>query len=215
MWQEGRSYASSNPGIVRQSEPAAPGLRVTSDGSGTTSPTSNGARVPQSSTREWTVRRLMAADAAAYHALRLEGFSLHPLQFRVAPEDEMDESILAVGDNLERTFVAGGFADNSLVGIAGLTRFSGAKLRHRALLWGMYVSKQARGSGLADELMRTLLAEAQALDVRQVVLTVASENERARRFYGRWGFSAYGMEPGAIRIAEGYLDEVLMIRRLD
>src|SRR6476469_6198424 len=137
----------------------------------------DGARVHPRRTREWTVRRLVAADAAAYHALRLEGFSLHPLQFRVAPEDEIDESILAVGENLERTFVAGGFADDSLVGIAGLTRYSGAKLRHRALLWCMYVSKPARGSGLADELMRMLLAQARSLDVRQVVLTVASENE--------------------------------------
>ena len=187
---------------------------MTSDGNGTNTG-QNGARVPQSRTREWPVRRLVAADAAAYHALRLEGFSLHPLQFRVAPEDEMGESILAVGENLERTFVAGGFADDTLVGIAGLTRFSGAKLRHRALLWGMYVSKQARGAGLADELMRTLLAEARALDIRQVVLTVASENERARRFYSRWGFAPYGVEPGAIRVAEGYLDEVLMICRLD
>jgi ribosomal protein S18 acetylase RimI-like enzyme len=163
----------------------------------------------------WTVRRLLATDAAAYYALRLEGFTLHPLQFRVAPEDEHSQSLLEIGQKLEGTFVLGGFDAHDLIGIAGLTRFEGAKLRHRALLWGMYVSERARGSGLADELMKTLLAEARALEIRQVILTVAAENERAQRFYNRWGFAVYGTEPGAIRVAESYLDEVLMICLLE
>jgi ribosomal protein S18 acetylase RimI-like enzyme len=163
----------------------------------------------------WKVRRLRRADAPTYHTLRLEGFIRHPLQFRVAPEDESNLSIEAVADRLERTFVAGGFEGEELVGVGGLTRFDGAKLRHRALLWGMYVSDRGRGRGLADELMLVLLSEARAQMIEQVVLTVVADNDRARRFYQRWGFSVYGTEPRAIKVGDSYLDEALMVCRLD
>ena len=159
----------------------------------------------------WAVRRLSATDAATYHALRLEGFARHPLQFRVAPDDESGLSLEAVGTRLQGTFVAGGFDSDGLVGVGGLTRFEGTKLRHRALLWGMYVHERARGSGLADELMRVLLAEARSQGIEQVILTVAADNGRARRLYERWGFSIYGIEPRAIKVDHGYLDEALMV----
>ncbi len=159
----------------------------------------------------WVVRRLTAADAAAYQALRLEGFALHPLQFRVAPEDESGLPLQDVGGRLVTTFVVGGFHDDELVGIGGLTRFDGAKLRHRALLWGMYVREGARGRGLADELMRMLLAEARSQGIAQVILTVAAENQRARGVYERWGFSVYGIEPRAIKVGDDFLDEALMV----
>jgi ribosomal protein S18 acetylase RimI-like enzyme len=167
------------------------------------------------SVQSWTVRRLRAADASAYQRLRIEGFVGNPLQFRIAPEDESALSTEGIGERLEQAFVAGGFKGDELVGVGGLTRFEGAKLRHRALLWGMYVSEQARGSGLADELMRLLLQEARNLRVEQVILTVVADNGRARRFYQRWGFFVYGTEPRAIKLRDIYLDEALMICRLD
>jgi ribosomal protein S18 acetylase RimI-like enzyme len=159
----------------------------------------------------WTVRRLRAADAAAYQELRLEGFTRHPRQFRVAPTDERGLPLEAVGQRLEATFVAGGFDAEGLAGVAGLTRYEGAKLRHRALLGGMYLRERGRGRGLADELMRTLLDHARSEGIEQVVLTVAADNERARRLYQRWGFSHYGTEPRAIKLDDDYLDEALMV----
>lgn len=161
-----------------------------------------------------TVRRLLAADASTFHRLRLEGFTRHPREFRVAPEDEQGLQADVIAGRLDSGFVAGTFLVDELVGIAGLTRFEGAKLRHRALLWGMYVSPAARGGGVGDLLMRFLMAEARAQGIEQVLLTVAAENSRARRLYERWGFSAYGTEPRAIKLADGYMDELLMQCRL-
>lgn len=81
---------------------------------------------------------------------------------RAAPGDERDPSLEAVGERLEGAFAAGGFDAEGRAGVAGVTRFDGAKLRHRALLWDMYLRGRARGSGLADELMRVLLDEARS-----------------------------------------------------
>jgi GNAT superfamily N-acetyltransferase len=161
--------------------------------------------------RPWTVRRLIASDAAAFHALRLEGFVRHPLEFRIAPEDEQGQSPAAVAARLGAEYVVGGFDPQGLAGIGGITRMSGAKLRHRALLWGMYVHERARGSGLADGIVAALLEQARAEGLERVLLTVAAANSRARRLYERWGFSEYGVEPRAIKSAAGYIDEVLMV----
>lgn len=161
------------------------------------------------------VRRLVAADATAYHQVRLEGFSRHPREFRVAPEDEQAIRPDVVAGRLETSFVAGACLGEELVGIAGMTRFEGVKLRHRALLWGMYVRPSARGVRVGDALMRFLMDEVRAQGVEQVILTVAAENSRARRLYERWGFTVYGTEPRAIKLSDGYMDEVLMVCRPD
>jgi ribosomal protein S18 acetylase RimI-like enzyme len=160
----------------------------------------------------WHVRRLTPADSEAYQELRVQGFIRQPLDFRVAPEDETDLSRDAIADRIRGTFVAGGFDAEGLAGIAGLTRLSGMKLRHKALLWGMYVHERARGRGLANELMRVLMNEASALGVAQVILTVMADNIRAQRLYQRWGFEVYGVEPRSVSIAGRYFDEALMIR---
>lgn len=163
----------------------------------------------------WTIRRLQAADAAAFKALRLAGFQGNPGEFRVAPEDEAGLTPQQVAERLERAYVAGGWSGNRLVGIAGLTRYEGRKLDHRALLWGMYLAPEARGSGLAGALVDDVLAEARRRGLRQVLLTVAAPNARAIRLYETRGFVRYGVEPGAVRQPDGFMDEVLMVCHLD
>ena len=164
--------------------------------------------------QSWSVRRLRGGDAAAFQALRVEGLIRNPGEFRVAVEDESGLELSRVAARLESTYVAGGFDAEGLAGIGGLARYDGVKLRHRALLWGMYLHPRARGRGLADRLVEELLAEARREGIEQVVLTVVAANLRARRLYERWGFAVYGIEPGAVRTPGGDLDEALMVCRL-
>ncbi|QGM97071.1 GNAT family N-acetyltransferase [Methylocystis parvus] len=155
-------------------------------------------------------RRLGARDAALYQALRMEGFRRETRAFRFAPEDEAAMPNDEAAARLERDYVVGAYDENRLIGIGGLSCFTGAKTGHRALLYGMYVDADYRGAGAADAIMRALLDEARAR-VEIVVLTVVSENARALRFYTRWGFRPYGVDKCAAKIAEGnYLDETLM-----
>jgi len=159
------------------------------------------------------VRRLSAGDADEFRRVRLEGFTANPDLFRVAVEDEAAISGQEVAERLTREHVVGAFVEGVLQGIGGLTRFAGARLDHRALLWGMYVRPEARGAGAGDAIVGALLDEARRIGIRSVLLTVIAGNERAERLYRRWGFERYGVEPGAVRTASGYVDEVLMIRR--
>ena len=163
--------------------------------------------------RTTAVRRLLPADAAAYRALRIEGFATHPMDFRYSVADEEATSIADAERRLAESFVAGAFADEELVGIGGWTRFAGEKLHHKGLLWGMYVRPTARGSGAADAIVRAIV-DAAAREVRLLVLTVAEHNGRARRLYERWGFAEYGIEPQAYRVGDAFVDEVLMVKHL-
>jgi ribosomal protein S18 acetylase RimI-like enzyme len=163
---------------------------------------------------EIEIRCLAPADAAAFRALRIEGFAAHPLEFRYSPGDEEALALADAERRLAESFVAGAFAAGELVGIGGWTRFAGEKLRHKGLLWGMYLRPSARGSGAASAIVRAIEADARR-EVELLLLTVAAPNERARRLYERHGFVAYGTEPRAVRTGDGvYIDEVLMAKML-
>jgi ribosomal protein S18 acetylase RimI-like enzyme len=77
----------------------------------------------------------------------------------------------------------------------------------------MYVRTAAQGRGVGRALLRALLAHAQG-ELEQVHLSVVSDNEPARRLYENEGFTAYGLEPHALKQGQRYLDEILMVRFL-
>jgi GNAT superfamily N-acetyltransferase len=157
------------------------------------------------------VRRLVSEDAGTYQRLRVDGLRRHPECFRVAPEEEAALPLQTVAATLESSFVLGGFHQGLLVGIASLSAFSGAKVQHKALLWGMYVLQDFQGHGLADQLIEGLLKEAKRSGLQQVQLTVVAQNSRASRIYQRWGFELYATEAKAVKFGETYLDEQLRV----
>jgi GNAT superfamily N-acetyltransferase len=159
------------------------------------------------------LRRLGPGHAPAYRTLRLEGFAAHPLEFRYSPADEEALTLAETERRLADSFVVGVFAGGELAGIGAWTRFAGEKLRHKGLLWGMYVQPRLRGTGAAARIVEAIVDDARG-QVELLLLTVAAPNERARRLYERWGFEAYGTEPMAVRVGDAYVDEVLMARRV-
>jgi ribosomal protein S18 acetylase RimI-like enzyme len=61
-----------------------------------------------------------------------------------------------------------------------------------ACLVAMWVAPHARGRGVADLLVRTLLDHARQAGLRRVTLDVADGNDRASGFYRRLGFVPTG-----------------------
>lgn len=160
-----------------------------------------------------TIRRLTSADHALFRSVRAEGMNNDPDSFRVTARDDSALGDTYWAERLDRDVVVGCERDGDLLGIGGLQRFVGAKLEHKALIWGMYVRPAARGSGVADALIEALIAHAPD-GVRQVQLTVMAHNMRARSLYERHGFEVYAIEPASVRVGEQFLDEALMWRRL-
>lgn len=96
----------------------------------------------------------------------------------------------------------------------GLTRQRGVKKAHRATLIMVYLRESERRQGLADNLLKAVMAFAKSEGVRQLELNVSDHNAEAIRFYERHGFEQVGRIPAAL-IEEGQIvDELIMVSRL-
>lgn len=147
------------------------------------------------------VRRLTPADAAAHRALMLQAYTDDSTSFtssaaerEVLPLSWWAARMAEGEDALERVF--GAFVEGQLAGAAGLSMQSRPKLRHKALLFGMYVRPEHRGRGLGRALVEAVLAEARRAPQLQIVqLTVTQGNTAAETLYRRCGFEPWGVEP--------------------
>jgi RimJ/RimL family protein N-acetyltransferase len=166
------------------------------------------------------IRPTQETDADAYRDLRLEGLRTHPEAFGEAhaaslarPPERWQQTVRdGAGGDLSILYVAN--AGGTLVGMTGIYRLDGAKMRHSANIWGVYVRPGWRGAGIADALIGACVGWARELELRLVKLSVVTSNAAAIRRYIRCGFSVYGVEPEVIYHDGVYYDELLMVRRL-
>src|SRR5262245_6108931 len=119
------------------------------------------------------VRELVPGDAPELRELRLEPLRLHPDAFGSTYAVEAAEPASAFAARIANGGLFGGFVSGRMEGMAGFAIADAAQLRHKGTLGGMYVREAMRGSGLADAIVRSLLAHA-ATRVEQVLLTVAA-----------------------------------------
>ncbi|MDR3614831.1 MAG: GNAT family N-acetyltransferase [Candidatus Obscuribacterales bacterium] len=166
---------------------------------------------------ETVVRLLSEADVDTYWTLRLEALKNEPESFGATFEESVNTPLADVVNQLnpsEDSFVMGAFAPH-LVGMVGLYRRNGLKLRHKGTIWGMYVAADGRGKGIGRALMRALIAHAVSLSsYEQLVLTVVTTNDAAHSLYLSLGFKTYGTEIAALKLGNLYLDEELMALQL-
>ena len=145
---------------------------------------------------------------------RAQGLADDHGAFRVTAEDDTAMPVDEWRARLDRDYVVAAIEQSGeWMGVGGLSRFVGEKLRHKGLIWGMYVTPIARGTGVADEIIRALIHHAQG-KLHHLQLTVMADNHRAQAFYERHGFAVYAVEPDAVFSEDGFVDEALMRRPL-
>lgn len=168
-----------------------------------------------------SIRRLIPTDAERYRALMLEAYAAHPDAFTSSVSERTAlplawwETRLAERDDV-RDRVWGAFEADQLVGVAGLSLDGREKVSHRATLFGMYVQPSYRGCGLGDGLVEAVLQYVRShSELRVAQLTVTDGNRSARSLYERHGFVVFGIEPYAVRMAEGFVTKVHMWRHIE
>jgi RimJ/RimL family protein N-acetyltransferase len=165
------------------------------------------------------MRVLNETDAAAFQTVRLRSLREHPESFGASWEDEQSRSTEDVAaqlrDDPPNTCTLGAFVGHVLVGIVSLNRFVRPKVRHKAILGGMYVAPEARGNGIGAALLDAALVHARAMDgVRDVSLAVTVGNETARNVYLAAGFVPWGVEPRYINVDGQFFDIEWMMLHL-
>ncbi len=162
------------------------------------------------------IRFLRADDAAEWKRLRVEALEHDPEAFSASLEEYRSLSIDEVKRRLwsaEDAFVVGAFDQERLLGIAGFYREKGPKTRHKAHVWGVYVTPEARGRRVARKMMETLLERGAGIDgIKQILLSVAATQVAAVKLYRSLGFEPFGREPRALRIGDRFIDEEYMVR---
>ena len=163
------------------------------------------------------IERLDTSHALNYRALMLEAYDLHPQAFTSSGRERATMPLSWWESRLTSKLdaVFGAFEDSQLAGIVGLAFEPREKARHKATLFGMYVSGTVRQRGLGFQLVQAALAEAQNHPgLRLIQLTVTAGNEAAFKLYQRCGFIQYGLEPLAVRVGEEYFDKIHMWREV-
>ncbi len=161
------------------------------------------------------VRALTAADALAFRAIRLEALRLHPDAYgsTLAQWEKLPQS--AYVRRIEDGVLFGLFTDKGLEGLLAYDRETGENALHRAGIHAVYIRKKLRGQGGLELLLRAAVERARADGVVQLELAVAETNSRAHDAYARNGFVRYAVTPRAMLFKGRFLDEILLIRRLD
>jgi ribosomal protein S18 acetylase RimI-like enzyme len=165
----------------------------------------------------YVVRPLEPRDAEAYRRIRLDALRLYPEAFGAAYEDEVQLDVAQFAERLAAPGLTrfGGFAQAELVGLVGLQIPAGAKERHKAHLFSMYVDAAHRRGGLAQQLVEAVIAGARDAGAILLQLSVTVGNVAAQRLYRRMGFAVYGVERRAYRVDGRLYDSELMVLDLD
>ncbi len=164
-----------------------------------------------------TIRRLGHDDAKAWAGLRQAALEQHPLAFGSSMPDDPEELIQTAHERLATRDAAifGAVVGDALVGVVGVLRQQGAKERHKAYVWGMYVAAHQRRQGVGRLLLQAATHYArQWPGVLLLHLSVSATASAARAMYEQHGFRAWGVEPRALCVNGQYADETHMVMEL-
>ena len=165
------------------------------------------------------IRELRPENAETLWRLRLEALEREPYAFAMSPEEHRETTVdsmrAILADSSGDAFVVGLFVEGDLRGMVGFMRERRIKLRHKGMIWGVYVSPAARGTGGGGAMMRKCLERASSIEgLRQVKLGVAEVNTAARALYESCGFEVYGKERGSLVVNGELVTELHMVRVL-
>jgi ribosomal protein S18 acetylase RimI-like enzyme len=160
------------------------------------------------------VCRLGTGDVSALRELRLRVAEQWAVPMGGTLEDERSilparfESLLSQeGKNA----LFGAFDGGHLIGAAGITAASErVSAAHTAILWGVVVCPGRRRQNIGTRVVEACLSHAHGSGFVRVNLVVYLSNAAAQAMYEALGFSAYGVQPQALRIGDAYHDALLM-----
>ncbi|WP_077962054.1 GNAT family N-acetyltransferase [Ensifer adhaerens] len=161
------------------------------------------------------IKHLDPDDVDIFRSIRLEALTREPQAFASTAADWERLSTEEWRARLTANTVFVALEGDQPLGIMGLMRERASRLAHRGTIIMVYVRDEARGSGVARQLLAQLTDHARSTGIRLLELVVRADNEPAIRFYEREGFHRIGHVPGGMLDGDEEVDEYLMARHID
>lgn len=168
------------------------------------------------------IRKLTAEDLPAFRDLRIEMCAAHPEAFEqtsdeaAATSDQQLLQWMLPQDVFPEKFILAGLQDNEILGVVGFQRDEHSKLRHRALIWSVYVRPQERGRGICRNLMLQTIEAARTMEgLEFLTLEVSSTQTSAKALYVSLGFKTIGNVWRCYKLSDSsYVDSEDMVLKL-
>ena len=106
------------------------------------------------------------------------------------------------------------FVDDMPVGMLAMKPYTGVRTRHIATLVGMYISKEHRGKGLGDILLKEMIRRIKKKGYKKIELDVNTRQLPAIRLYKKNGFRKVGIWKKELFVNGRYYDEYFMEKLL-
>ncbi len=119
------------------------------------------------------IKEVLSDELNAYKSLVQKGFVEAADSFRITPEDDKPEGFPT--KDREDSFTVGAYDGDQLIGVASFRREgeNRRKLRHKGLLFRIYVDPNYRKQGLAGQMIQEVIDRAKRIeDIEQINLTV-------------------------------------------
>ncbi|GEO11453.1 alanine acetyltransferase [Segetibacter aerophilus] len=161
------------------------------------------------------IREMKSNELNFYKQFLAVGLLEDAENFRLTPTDDL-HAPFPTGDK-EDSFTLGAFVDDELAGVVSFERDGKdrEKLRHKGILFRMYVSKDFRGQGVGQALILAVIERVRQIGtIEQINLTVIANNANAKKLYEKFGFKTFSSEEHAIKWKGKYFTEDQMALRL-
>ncbi|MCB9894797.1 MAG: GNAT family N-acetyltransferase [Planctomycetes bacterium] len=161
------------------------------------------------------IRALTDEDAPAWREIRARMLREHPEAFGEDADEFLARELPELCDRIRDGRVMGAWIDGTLAGTVGWFVGRGAKRKHVAEIWGMYVAPETRRAGAARALLRAAVEASDAVGVRVWELGVEENNHSALKLYESEGFAVWGVERDAYRFSGRSVNVLHMSRFAD
>ena len=161
------------------------------------------------------IKEILSTQIEQYKMFLAIGLRSDEETLLITPKDNLNAPFPTKDRN--DSFTLGAYAKNVLAGVASFARDGEdrEKLRHKGILFTMYVSKEFRGHGIAGQLLEEIIKRVKTIsDIEQINLTVITDNLRAKQLYEKFGFEKFGTEQNSIKWKDKYFTEDQMVLRL-
>jgi len=164
------------------------------------------------------IEQLNNSDWQEYKSLRLQALQTDPQAFSSSfaresafPDEKWQQRLRNANEGTTSCMY---FArlDGKLVGMIGGFRDEDDQKNHSAQIWGVFVSPNERGKGIAKKLMAALIDKlSQNPDIHTLKLEVNTDQKSAGKLYESFGFAATNTI--SMQLGDGLTHEVTQMEK--